>query len=671
MVAHFNALTEVAALPNGDIGGEIAFIQFRDELATQTAEDKERRYHQYQRAADGDAPMMQEPAQLRSVPVLQAMDHAFAPALTFRDLFPHENGDSPRHVGEAQDQGADDRKAHGKGHGAEHLALHADQRENGDVDDKDDHLPEHRALHDAACATDRLIVHVLSGYALARVALVQGEHHAFHHDHRAVHDQTEVQRAHAHQVGALPGQYHAANGEEQCERDHTGHDEARAPVAQQQHQHRDHDQRAHQQVVLHGADGLVHQFRAVDESIDVYAFRQAVLDLLHPFLHGGDCGHGVGALQHQHHAAHGLALAVARHRAVAHRMPKAHFGHIAHAHRTAAARADHDVLHVLQRGDHAFATDEIDVRSFFDVAATGVGVVVLQGVEHVHQREPCTGQAARIHAHLVLFQQAAEAAHIDHPGYAQQVFAHHPILQRTQFQQVVLVLMSAVHGEGVLEDLTRTGGGRGDLRCTVTGRDLRLHLRDALRDQLPREVERYLVLEHHGDHREAAARNTAQLHHVGQVLEGLLQREGDELLHLLRGEVGRDGVHQHLVVGDVRQRVDGQLRYGPGAPADEGQKQQADDELVADAECDDAIDHAMDLILLRMNFGDRPVQGIRSVEPLARLDAITWKMHGAKPHRAGRKAALCPLWRVPNIPGKRAQCHRNIRAGQDLYSRVQ
>jgi hypothetical protein len=44
-----------------------------------------------------------------------------------------------------------------------------------------------------------------------------------------------------------------------------------APIAEQQDQYApDHDQRTHQQVVLHGTNGLVHQFGPVYESVDVY-----------------------------------------------------------------------------------------------------------------------------------------------------------------------------------------------------------------------------------------------------------------------------------------------------------------------------------------------------------------------------------------------------------------
>ncbi len=591
-IAHMDALGEVAALTDSDVGGEVALVQFGNELATKPVEDEDRCHEQHQCAADHQCATAQERSELWRVPLLQAVDHAFTPTFLRRYVAVEEERRCPGYVGEAEQQRTDDGEADGERHRAEHLALDTDQGENGHVHDEDDDLTEHGALHDAACALDGFIVHVRLGKSLACEALVQGEHEPLHHDHSPVHDQAEVERAHAHEVGALARDHHATDGEEQRERDHAGHDQSSAPIAQHQDQHADHDQRAEQEVLFHRADRLAHELGAVHEGVHMHAFGQAALHIFHARFHGVHRGQCVRAAQHQHHAAHGLAFAVARHGTIAHSMTEPYFGHIADAYRASAACAHDDVLHVLQRGHDAFTPDEVDVRPFLDVATARIAVVVLQRCEHIDEREPRTCKPPRIHAHLVLLEQAAEAAHVDHALNAQQLLAHDPILYGAQFEQVVLVFVRAIHRQRVLVDLAGARGGWGEFRPPIAGRYGVLHLCDALADELPRDVHRHLVLEHHGNHAEAAAAYAAQFHHVRQVLEGLFQRERDELLHLLRGEVGRYGVHQHLIVGHVWQRVDGQLRDGIGTPAHEGQEQQAGDELVADGECNDAVDHA-------------------------------------------------------------------------------
>jgi hypothetical protein len=59
----------------------------------------------------------------------------------------------------------------------------------------------------------------------------------FHHHHRAINDEAEVNRAEAHQVaGQSQASHHAGHGEQHRERNRQRHDERRAPVAEQQEQ---------------------------------------------------------------------------------------------------------------------------------------------------------------------------------------------------------------------------------------------------------------------------------------------------------------------------------------------------------------------------------------------------------------------------------------------------
>ena len=113
----------------------------------------------------------------------------------------------------------------------------------------------------------------------------------------------------------------------------------------------------------------------------------------------------------------------------------------------------------------------------------------------------------------------------------------------------------------------------------------------ALGHQLAGEVGVEGIVEHHRHLADAEARDAAQLMHLGQVAQGLLDGVAHELLHLQGGQGGCDGDHLHLVVGDVGHRVHGQAHHGAHPEGDQQQHAQPDNELVLDGIPDDPFDH--------------------------------------------------------------------------------
>src|SRR5690606_1952641 len=380
------------------------------------------------------------------------------------------------HVGEAEHDGADDGVHHGERHGAEHLAFHAGEREDGDVDDEDDELAEGGRLHHAAGGMLHFIVHLVARQQpLALGQVVHAEEHGLHDDHGTVNYEAEIDRAKAHQIAADAGEPHEDHGEEHAERDHAGHDEARAQLAQEKHQDEDHDQRTFHQVVAHGAHGPVHQVGAVQEGLDHHALGKTLADLIEPHLHGIHYLAGVPALEHHHDAAHYLAFAVTRHGAIAGCGTDPQGGHVAHQQRRALARGvHHDEPQVLQTGGQAHAPDEVGVVGVLDVRAAGVGVVALQGIDHIADAEAHGMQANGVHRHFELLQFAAEAIDLGHAGHAQQLPADHPVLQFAQLLGVVLVVVGAVGAYHVLEHFAEAGAhGREEGRVHAGGHGAR------------------------------------------------------------------------------------------------------------------------------------------------------------------------------------------------------
>jgi hypothetical protein len=164
--------------------------------------------------------------------------------------------DRRRDEGEREQQGAEQAHHHRERHRVEHLSLDAGQREDGHV---------HRATmmttpNRLGLITSRVASNTVWKRSLPRqqapqpvLLLADPAQAVLDDDHRAIDDQAEVQRAQAHQIARHPVLHHAGDGEQHRQRNHRRGDQRRAPVAEQQEQHDDHQQRAFQQVGGHRA----------------------------------------------------------------------------------------------------------------------------------------------------------------------------------------------------------------------------------------------------------------------------------------------------------------------------------------------------------------------------------------------------------------------------------
>ncbi|KAG1083322.1 hypothetical protein G6F40_014805 [Rhizopus arrhizus] len=170
------------------------------------------------------------------------------------------------------------------------------------------------------------------------------------HDHdRPVHDDAEVQRAQAHQVGADLVGDHAGEGEQHRQGNDHGRDQRRPDIAQKDEQDDDDQRRALQQVLLDGGDGLVDQVGAVVDGHRLHALRQRLVDGVQPRGHGLRDAAAVLSDQHEHRAQHDF-FAVVGGRARAQLLAFAHASDVAHPNGHAIAPVQHDVADCLQIG---------------------------------------------------------------------------------------------------------------------------------------------------------------------------------------------------------------------------------------------------------------------------------------------------------------------------------
>ena len=82
-------------------------------------------------------------------------------------------------------------------------------------------------------------------------------------DDGAIDDETKVERAQAHQIGADPPLPHADGRHQHGDRDHQRRDHRGAKISEQQKQHSDDEQRALGEIRAHRRDGGVDELGAV------------------------------------------------------------------------------------------------------------------------------------------------------------------------------------------------------------------------------------------------------------------------------------------------------------------------------------------------------------------------------------------------------------------------
>ena len=109
------------------------------------------------------------------------------------------------------------------------------------------------------------------------------DHERFHQHDGAVDDDAEVHGTERDEVGRHPLQVHEGEGEEQGQRDDRSHHQGGPPFAQENHQHRYHQQGAGHQVFAHRVDGMANQVGALVDGFDADALGQLpVVEFVNP-----------------------------------------------------------------------------------------------------------------------------------------------------------------------------------------------------------------------------------------------------------------------------------------------------------------------------------------------------------------------------------------------------
>ena len=205
------------------------------------------------------------------------------------------------------------------------------------------------------------------------------------------------------------------------------------------------------------------------------------------------------------------------------------------------------------------------------VVAAGVGIAVLNGVDHLRHGDAHGQQAIGIDLGLVLPRGSTEGGDIDDAGYRLDLADNEPVLLRLQLVQAV-----AGADELIAIDLTDRRFGR-ELRLKIVRQRERLQ-----------PIERLLAVDEVGrveikvelDVAQAEDADGADFGQLRRAVQHRFDRNGDLLLHLLRGpcRVLRDELdHRRRWIGIG---LDIELRKGKAARGQRHEEQDQDDGAV-------------------------------------------------------------------------------------------
>ena len=175
-------------------------------------------------------------------------------------------------------------------------------------------------------------------------------------------------------------------------------------------------------------------------------------------------------MAHDHDAADGLAFAVPLGDAPSHFGTDSDPGHVLQENgRSVAVNAQRDLADVFDRLDRAETPDHEFLLGEFEGPAADVGVAGFDRGADPRDRNAVGAKPVGIHRNLVLLDEAADAGDLGDTGHARQFVLQKPILDGSQFAEVVVVRGEGVHECPAHPGRVRAERGRHTLRQLTGG----------------------------------------------------------------------------------------------------------------------------------------------------------------------------------------------------------
>ena len=231
-----------------------------------------------------------------------------------------------------------------------------------------------------------------------------------------IHYHSKVDSSERHQIAINTESLHHTEGKEHTERNHAGNHQTCTPITQKDNQHKDNNESTLNKVSGDGTLYSIHQVGTVNERLYHNAFRQRFMNLLNALLHIPTYFLEVFTLQHDGNTSYDFTFSIAGNSTKPGSMPQLNLSYIAHLNRCTANCLHRDIGNILQTLDGSDSSDIILVGIFFDIASTGIGIVLFQRIKHFANGNIVGIQLVSIHCHLILLHITAPTTHFSYTG---------------------------------------------------------------------------------------------------------------------------------------------------------------------------------------------------------------------------------------------------------------
>ena len=235
--------------------------------------------------------------------------------------------------------------------------------------------------------------------------------------------------------------------------------------------------------------------------------------------------------------------------------------------------------HVAVRAHHVFRTAP------FDQPSADFVVRFAHRFGDLCDRDAVARELVRIDGDLILANEAADAGHLSDAGHRLQLISNVPVLERAEIRERML---TRAVDERVLKHPPDTGRIRAE-RSLHALRKLRLYLREIFENTAACPVDVRSFVEDAVNIRVSEIGETADRFDVGCAEERGGDRIGDLVLNDVRTAIPfRE--NDHLRVGQIWQRVDGDVLHAPDADHCENDNDDQDEAAIDRAPANDSFD---------------------------------------------------------------------------------
>jgi hypothetical protein len=249
------------------------------------------------------------------------------------------------------------------------------------------------------------------------------------------------------------------------------------------------------------------------------------------------------------------------------------------------ARGDDRVLDVARIPEPADAANEELGIGFLDDAAADRGVAARDRRVELAERHAVSAETLGVHIHLPFAGHAPDGSDLRDARDGRQLVADVPVLDRAKLAEI-----SAFAFDRVPEDLAERRRVRREIGHDA-GRQRRSRGGETLEDARPCRVVVGLVPEDHANHRVVRLARRADGLDSREALQAHRERIRDLVLDLLRAAPHPVREDDHLVLGEIRDRVDGRPLERPDSRERRRRDEEEHEQAVPGAPLDDAVDH--------------------------------------------------------------------------------